>query len=1313
MGDMRILCYIVPSILQIFMEKARQSFQDVDGQAAMVMGVILLFALASVYAARLAVAQDAPEHERNVIVVQFAPEVSISNKASASGLQEFDRRAALYGVHLIERVYPFLDHVEPTPKTRLNLMALRRTYYVRYHADADPRLVAKQFDGVPGVVYVEPVLVNRTQALATEERMDPDDPRFIEQTHLRHMLLPEAWDVVKSESKSPRVVIAIVDTGGEWRHEDLVGNVWTNPGEIPDNGVDDDNNGFIDDVHGVDFTSDDDNDPTPSSLDNTHGTASAGSASAVTDNGVGIAGPAWNAEIMHINSQALIRGYDGILYAAVNGADIINASWAGFGYHDEAYRFYDQTLDLATDMGALVVASAANSNRNNDQIAVYPAGHPRVLSVGATEKDSKVKASFSHFGKLVNVFAPGVRIPSTYRNNEYGPFGGTSASSPLTAGVAALVKTRFPEMTPDAVREHVRLTSENMDADNPGLAGQLGRGYVNALAAVQQPTLPAVRLKRWNWADSDGNSQIASGDRVTITATMVNYLVDAQQLTVGLVGAEPYPFLELTRAESFVGSLASGDSVIVRFEFTVATDAPANQWVRVYTRVREGVHADEPDMINFRINYELDTVHESLSALYRATDGDSWNRNTGWDITNVPTEEELHFWSGVFLFNGFLTDLQLDRNNLTGELPAELGSLVHLQGLRLFGNSLSGEIPPELGNLEQLVYLGLHRNSLSGSIPPELGDLGQLRELSLVSNSLSGEIPSELGNLGQLQELQLSSNSLSGEIPPEFGNLEQLRSLRLSENSISGEIPSELGDLSQLQRLDFRENSLSGPIPPELGNLGQLRSLSLSGNALFGEIPLKLGNLEQLEGLSLHNNSFSGSIPPELGNLEQLQWLVLSGNSLSGPIPPELGNLGQLKELALSGNSLSGPIPPELGNLDQLWGLYLGSTHLSGPIPPELGNLEQLRYLSLYRNSLSGPIPPELGNLGQLKELALSGNSLSGPIPPELGNLEQLEWLWLADNSLSGPIPPELGNLEQLQWLVLSGNSLSGPIPPELGNLGQLKELALSGNSLSGPIPPELGNLEQLRYLILSSNAFTGQLPRSLIQLDSLEIFHFDGQDLCAPADNEFQMWLNSIPNHSGPTCTALHFAGDIPDQSFPLMLPIAPMILPEAQGGISPVTYALTPTLPAGLGYDSSTRTISGTPTMVTSSPVPYTFKATDSTGKTDSLVFSIEVFGPVASEQEGLPESFTVHGNYPNPFQKSTRLVVDLPWPATLNLEVFDVIGRRVLSPPPVDLAAGWGLSIRLEGATLPSGLYMYRIQANSPVGIQRHAGRLLRVR
>ena len=296
--------------------------------------------------------QNAPEVMPHVVVVQFKAEISLPGNAAKTGLQVFDQKAAAYGAHTIERVYPFLDYADPTPKTRRNLLALRRAYYVRYSADVNAEGVSSDLALAPGVVYAEPVPVNRTWGPVHWKRIDPNDPRFQDQSELGLMRLPEAWDVVKGSEGE--VVIAVVDDGGEWRHEDLHANVWTNEDEIPGNGIDDDNNGFIDDVHGVNFSNGDatDNDPTPST-GNSHGTLVAGLAGAVTDNNVGIAGAAWNAEIMHINAACpglvfvVCSGYEGILYAAMSGADIINASWGDPPRDEQRVRHIDQTLNLA------------------------------------------------------------------------------------------------------------------------------------------------------------------------------------------------------------------------------------------------------------------------------------------------------------------------------------------------------------------------------------------------------------------------------------------------------------------------------------------------------------------------------------------------------------------------------------------------------------------------------------------------------------------------------------------------------------------------------------------------------------------------------------------------------------------------------------------------------------------------------------------------------------------------------------------------------------------------------------------------------
>ena len=157
----------------------------------------------------------------------------------------------------------------------------------------------------------------------------------------------------------------------------------------------------------------------------------------------------------------------------------------------------------------------------------------------------------------------------------------------------------------------------------------------------------------------------------------------------------------------------------------------------------------------------LETDREALVVLYNATGGPNWNSNNNW-LSDVPISE----WEGVTTDgNGRVTELKLVANQLSGEIPAELGSLSNLTSLRLRYTDLSGEIPPELGSLSNLTSLDLSFTDLSGEIPPELGNLANLRGLGLNNNQLSGEIPPELGNLARLDWLLLNGNQLTGCVP--------------------------------------------------------------------------------------------------------------------------------------------------------------------------------------------------------------------------------------------------------------------------------------------------------------------------------------------------------------------------------------------------------------------------------------------------------------------------------------------------------------------------------------------------------------------
>ena len=516
--------------------------------------------------------------------------------------------------------------------------------------------------------------------------------------------------------------------------------------------------------------------------------------------------------------------------------------------------------------------------------------------------------------------------------------------------------------------------------------------------------------------------------------------------------------------------------------------------------------------------------------------------------------------------------LDLGYNHLEGPIPSELGNLEDLEVLDLAWNGLTGTIPPEFGTLRGLEVLNLCENRLGDAeqtgwlFPVELGDLHNLEVLHLGSSGLSGAIPPDIARLRKLRVLVLSAGDwgrVTGEIPSGIGRLESLEVLRLDRSSLSGSIPSALGALSELrvldlsgdcsssegarlagriptelfeltnlEMLDLSCNKLSGEIPPDLNRLHRLKVLDLSINArlegggwvggLMGRVPLLPGSLEDL---NLGANSFTGTIPAELGKMRNLVLLSFSANQLSGPIPPELGDLQNLLQLWLGGNKLTGEIPAELGNLPKLVSLSLGSNELTGPIPPELGDLQNLLQLWLGGNKLTGEIPAELGNMRSLVNLLLGSNELTGPIPPALGDLQELWQLQLGENQLTGPIPPELGDLTRLSSLGLGNNMLRGPIPPELGNLTELSFLTLGRNQLTGPLPSELA-IETLRWLDIASTELTGRIPREFIAVP-LSRFYWIPSDLCAPSDEEFQDWLDSIEYQSGgPNCPSGGYLG-------------------------------------------------------------------------------------------------------------------------------------------------------------------------------------------
>ncbi|MCC6327154.1 MAG: S8 family serine peptidase [Acidobacteria bacterium] len=322
----------------------------------------------------------------------------------------------------------------------------------------------------------------------------PNDPSYGSLWGMAKISAPQAWDVSTGSSS---VVVADIDTGIKYDHPDLAANVWTNAGEINGNGIDDDNNGFVDDFYGYDFFFNDSN-----PLDeNGHGTHTAGTIGAAGNNGVGVAGVNWNVKIMAIKiydndglgttSAMLINAYNYVLMMKNRGVNIrvTNNSYGGC---DEACG-YDQATKDAIDAlgraGVLQVFAAGNDGLNIDTSPQYPAAYnsPWIISV-ANSTSSDVRNGSSNFGVVnVDLAAPGTSILSTINGGSgYGTLSGTSMATPHVAGAAALLAGYDPNLSTASLKATLLNTVDQLPAWN-GVVKTGGR--LNAAAALQNKTV--------------------------------------------------------------------------------------------------------------------------------------------------------------------------------------------------------------------------------------------------------------------------------------------------------------------------------------------------------------------------------------------------------------------------------------------------------------------------------------------------------------------------------------------------------------------------------------------------------------------------------------------------------------------------------------------------------------------------------------------------------------------------------------------------------------------------------------------------------
>jgi len=533
-------------------------------------------------------------YEQGVVVLKLKRDV-VSSKSS-TGLADLDQRLASFGLRAVESRFPTAKSTD-----------LGRILKIHFDPSFDALGVCNSMSTHPDIEYIEPLYI--------DEVLDaPDDTYYPSTLNFASLQAEAAWGIHKCENGSEELILAIVDSGVKWMHPDIAENIWNNMGEDTNgngytmyhngtawvmdsddiNGIDDDGNGKIDDLIGWDFMVDaagtQGNDPDDPG---THGTNVSGLAGARTNNGIGAASLSWNPVIMPIScarpgaSTTIYNGYDAIVYAAENGAKVINCSWGGPNYANSSR----DAIAYAQSLGAIIVAAAGN---NNNSVPTYPAAYPGVLSI-ASLMNSGAKWSGSSYGGFVDAGAPNESVytiagPSSYVSKT----GATSFASPIGAAAVALIRSRHPDWSPAQVINQFKATCDDINALNPGLENLLGAGKINAFRALsevnpsQSPQLHLALFELGIPTDTNANNAVEPGESFQLNFTLRNYSDFSAPVQIALTSSSPY---------------------VVINQATHAAVMPVDNWLEISNAFHVSVQEGAPSTyLDFTITITSDTA---------------------------------------------------------------------------------------------------------------------------------------------------------------------------------------------------------------------------------------------------------------------------------------------------------------------------------------------------------------------------------------------------------------------------------------------------------------------------------------------------------------------------------------------------------------------------------------------------------------------------------------------------------------------------------------------------------------------------------
>lgn len=446
---------------------------------------------------------------------------SIAKDFENQVIEHFLRTATILS---ISRLFP--QHQPPSTRTDeygQQLVDLSLIFIIEISETANRQKIINSLLQTGLFEYVEPYPVPTRLQMT----FMPDDPFVLNQYYLSTIEAYDAWNIWRGDTN---YVIGIVDTGYDFTHPDLVDAVKYNMLD-PIDGIDNDNDGFVDNYMGWNLGMNNNN-PQYGSVG--HGIHVSGIAGASANNGFGIAGVGYHSKLLpvRVDNQhgSLVMAYPGIVYAADHGAKVINCSWGSTGGFSQ---FSQDIINYATiNRKALVVAAAGNSN---NEVMFYPCAYNNVLCVAAT-KNTDEKWENSSFYYRVDISAPGHSIYSTWANGSFVYSSGTSMAAPIVSGAAALVWSYYPHLLPQQIKEHIKNTVDdiyNISTNSP-YRDKLGYGRINMYKALSDTMKPGIQLQ--NLQMSDNNDQnFTFGDTLSIVGHFINYLEPTHNLVIRLV----------------------------------------------------------------------------------------------------------------------------------------------------------------------------------------------------------------------------------------------------------------------------------------------------------------------------------------------------------------------------------------------------------------------------------------------------------------------------------------------------------------------------------------------------------------------------------------------------------------------------------------------------------------------------------------------------------------------------------------------------------------------------------------------------------